>query len=412
MMRIKGARRARRGGAMVFVTVFLTVLGGMAFSMMVTSLGTMGEQRGSREKLDARFCAEGALSEAMFDLETGGDGVIGNQEQPMTSGGNSYWVTSTDAGGGVRQLVATCEGDRANAQIELVLREVITNMFAWAAFGDEGLSMQSNSMVDSYNSSLGTYADQEVNGSGASSYASTSGNVGSNGDIVVSQNADVHGDATPGPGGTTTIIGTNAHVDGSTAASATTMDLPPIVVPSIPSSGSVTVVADMTLASGDHHFDSMTVSTGTEVWVTGPATLVFGSFELASNTAFRVDATAGPVEIYVIDDFVMNSNTLIASSTYTPADIAFNLLSDNVINPEVEVDLDDVEFESNAELYGTIYAPNAAIEIDSNFELFGALVARSIVLDSNSQIHYDEALLDAANQEQTTYEVVCQRVLK
>ena len=58
------------------------------------------------------------------------------------------------------------------------------------------------------------------------------------------------------------------------------------------------------------------------------------------------------------------------------------------------------------------HAPNAAIEIDSNFELFGALVARSIDLDSNSKIHYDVALMDVASNNQITYQVICQRVLK
>ena len=53
---------------------------------------------------------------------------------------------------------------------------------------------------------------------------------------------------------------------------------------------------------------------------------------------------------------------------------------------------DEVDFESNAEFYGTLYAPYAIVEINSNFRLFGALVARSIHLDSNSRIHYDEAL--------------------
>ena len=69
-------------------------------------------------------------------------------------------------------------------------------------------------------------------------------------------------------------------------------------------------------------------------------------------------------------------------------------MSDNVIDPDQEVDLDEVDFDSNTEVWGTVYAPNAVVEIDSNLELFGSLVARRVILDSNCQIHYDEALAE------------------
>ena len=115
---------------------------------------------------------------------------------------------------------------------------------------------------------------------------------------------------------------------------------------------------------------------------------------MASNTKLIVDASAGPVEIYVVNDFVLNSNSLVASTTYTPADVAIYLQSDNVIDPNLNVDLDDVDLDSNVEVYGTIYAPNASIDINSNFELFGAVMAYELHLDSNSYIHFDEALLN------------------
>lgn len=107
----------------------------------------------------------------------------------------------------------------------------------------------------------------------------------------------------------------------------------------------------------------------------------------------------------------MNSNTLIASTTMTPADVAINLLSDNIIDPGLEVDLDEVDFDSNAELYGTIYAPNASVVINSNFELFGSLMARAVHLDSNSKIHFDEALLKADSDEELQFEAVAWRQL-
>ena len=70
---------------------------------------------------------------------------------------------------------------------------------AWGAFGDESMLMDSNAMVDSYDSSLGTYASQATNGTDPDHYAGESGNVGSNGNIDLLANTVVHGNATPGP---------------------------------------------------------------------------------------------------------------------------------------------------------------------------------------------------------------------
>jgi hypothetical protein len=117
------------------------------------------------------------------------------------------------------------------------------------------------------------------------------------------------------------------------------------------------------------------------------------------------------VEIYVLHDFIMNSNTTIRSTTYDPRQVTINLLSDNILDPDERIDLDYVEFESNAQLFGTIYAPNASIEIDSNFELFGSLVARRVGLHSNSRIHFDEQLAAASQAAESTYETLCWRLI-
>jgi hypothetical protein len=376
-------------------------------------MGSMRAQRGAREEANAVFLAQGAISEAYFLLENGGDGQLGAPNDRRFYGGGSYWVDATEVGG-IRTLLATCQAGSSEARVELTLRETSTNLFAWGAFGDESLEITSNGAVDSFDSSAGTYASQEVNGSGSDTFANGNGNVGSNGSILVHQNGNVHGDATPGPGYSTTILGMNAHVDGTTAPNTVLVDLPAIEVPSFPSAGPLNVAnhTSVSIGPGDLAYDDLVVGTGGTLTVIGPATVVFDGFLLRKNTTLTIDASAGPVEFYVINDFIMSSNTLIASTNFSPLDVAFNLLSDNVIDPDMEVDLDEVDFESNAELYGTIYAPNAAIEINSNFELYGAIVARSLLLDSNSRIHYDELLATASTEAVVTYEVVAQRVLK
>ncbi len=390
----RGLDRSRRGVSLVLVVFAVTAVGVLAVSLVTLNALSLRESRASRERLAAQYVAEAGMALAYRDLADGGTGAIASEQNPRPYGPASFWVESVDLGGNLTSLTATSLDDRSGARVQAVLRRNQSNLWAWGAFGDEGLTMDSNAMVDSYNSSLGPYAD--VNGSGNDTYASSNGDVGSNGDITLSQNSTVHGDATPGVGGTISVLG-NATVTGSTVSATAPFDMPPLDVPSLPSSGPLTIAGGTTgtLASGDHRFTNFELETGATLTITGPATIVMNDFTMDSNSELRVDASLGPVDIYVIDDYVINSNTLIASTTYDPLDLRFYLESDNVLDPAIYVDVDEVDFDSNAQLYGTIYAPNASIDINSNFELFGAIVARRVHLDSNSKIHFDENLLTA-----------------
>jgi len=403
---------ARRGSALVMVTLAAAVLATLSFSLLTVTLTTAREQQSSKEKMRARYVCEAALSDAVFAMATGGSGDLGNEEDPVAYGSGSYWVQATPAAADLTQLVATGREDRSGARLELTVQRTTSNLFEWGAFGDEGLLMDSNARVDSYVASLGSYVSQQVNGTGSSAYAKKNGDVGSNKNVVLKQNSKVYGDALPGPAGSTSVLG-NAQVSGATAPLPELMEMPEIKVPIIASSGSLAVpsATPLVLPAGDYRYDDFVVKTGGSVQVTGPARLVFEDFHLESGSEFIVDASAGPVELYVDGDFVLDSNTLVASTTSTPADLRVNLLSDNVKDPSIQVQLDVVTFESNAQLYGTIYAPKTVIDIDSNFELFGSLIARRVVLDSNARVHYDESLATASSLTEVSYRTICWRIL-
>lgn len=396
------------GASLFVVTVMMTSLTVISTALYTLSSSASKEQKGSREDLSALYVAEAALNEAFADIANAGAGIVAQPGEPATMGTSEYWVEAVDIGNGMTSLVATAEEAGRQSRLEMVVQEVEVTMFSWAAFGDEGLTMDSNARVDSYDSGLGSYDDQDLNGSGSSAYANVNGNVGSNAAVAMDQNSKVYGDAVPGPGHTTTLLG-SALVSGTTIAATQLVELPDIDLPAIASTGSLSVSGSETLPSGMYNFDELHLDGNSTLTVVGPATIVAGRAQLDSNSEMLIDADGGPVEIYVIDDFEVNSNTLIASTTYTPADVAINLLSDNVFDPELNVDLDVVDFESNAQIYGTIYAPSARVEINSNFELFGSLVARAVHLDSNSRIHFDEALMTAANRIEIEFRTLCWR---
>jgi hypothetical protein len=390
---------------MVAAMLALTGVAVLAAGVLTTSLSMTREQSGDLDRLRARYAGEAAIAAALVDLQAGGAGKPFVPIAPLTLAGVSSWAEFTPLGAGLFEANCGSRLGPTKLGVEVLVESKSQGLFQYGAFGEDGVWLASNAQVDSYNSELGPYS--AVNGSGSSAWANDAASVGSNADIELSQNAKVWGELTPGPGGVATILG-NAYATGGAYASPTPVVLPPVDVPSIASSGSLSlgVGASSTLAPGNYNFSSFQLGKNSQLTVQGPAELVCGNLQVLSGSALRIDSSAGPVRITVLDDFLVNSNTLIAPLDLDPKGLSFQLLSDNIIDPELVVDLDILDFDSNAKMYASVYAPNAAIEINSNFELFGAIMAKELGLDSNCKVHYDESLADLDLFSTTTFEVI------
>jgi hypothetical protein len=405
--------RSRRGGLLLIVSVMLTMTAVLALSMTRLHLSGSKEQHSSQQEVRVELLADAALSRSYVEVQNGRTGVFGSQQQPATIEGGQAYVTSTQFGPGNTfvRLLATGISNKAHASSELVLKSNTDPRDIWAAFGIDWLNLSSQAKVDSYDSSLGSYASQNVNGSGSNSYAMSNGNVGSNGDISLSQNSLVFGNAQAGPGDSTTVQG-NAAVSGTTSPMLTSITWPPVTLPVNSQSGNTPINSNTTITTGTHAYGSTTISGNVQVNVTGPATLVFDSLVLRSGSSIVVDESNGPVNIYVVNNIVMNSNTTIHAVDYKPSAIIMNLLSDNIFDPTVQVNLDNVTFDSNSTLYGTVYAPTAAVVIDSNFQVYGGIIAKRVDLRSNSRVHFDQALTRITAPGQALFSLVSSRVLR
>ena len=401
---------SERGTALLMIAVVTTGLIGLSFGLVAITHASAKEQRQDKEDVRVSYVCQAGLANSMFELVRGNNGALGSEGAPVAWGTASYWVTRTDPAADIIRLEATGLEDRSGARAELMLRRVPNTIWRYGAFGREFLGLDSNARVDSYNSNLGTYAAQAVNGAGADQHALTNGDVGSNGAVTVEQNAKVWGDAMAGPGSGTTVLG-NAVVSGTTAPMSAEVELPEINLPSYASFGALSVGATTTIPTSNRKYTNVTVGTNKTLNIIGPANIVVTNLIVKSGGAINIDSTNGPVEIWVVDDFVLNSNAFMGPVNRHSRDLRLNLLSDNVINPEVQVDLDSIDFESNTELFGTVYAPDAHLEVNSNFQLFGAMISRSVDLDSNCRVHFDEDLLTATAEGQPTFETLCWREL-
>jgi hypothetical protein len=382
-----GIPDGRRGSAIVTVMVLLAVLLVLLAAFVRLVGAASSEQTQSSDHMQVMYVAEAGLGEAFLALEKELPPERGTPDAPLELGNVSYFVEVAVLGTRVYALRSTAEERGTRERLELVVREVPDGFFRYAVFGDEGVTFETSSFVDSYDSALGIYDDQYDSSTG---HASAFGNVGSNDDISLRTNTDIWGNANPGPDGELVSLGPNTFVSGSTDPADELVAMPPIAVPPIASSGSRNVRGTtLVLGPGDVHLDNVTVSAGGKLQIWGPARIVFDDLEMAANTTLELVASGGPVEIYGTGDFVMRSNSHLITHTSRPHDAAFFLSGNNIDGRP----RNDVQFNSNSDFTGVIYAPNSSIGIQAMFNVYGSVMARRVDLGSNSAIHYDVSLL-------------------
>jgi hypothetical protein len=381
----------RRGAALAVSLVLMTALAGVTITLTQAGITRNRELRVAENQLAVSFACEGALTRAYANVVANGSGVLASEQAPQDWDGIECWVEQTVVSPTLRTLTSTAVHPQARRRLCMVMEGETDSFFKWAVFGDVDLHADANAQIDSYDSDAGSYASQAVNGSGADQHAGSEGNMGSNQDISIDQNVKIWGALTPGPESSATVLG-NAQVAGTTAPMENTVDFPPLLIPSYTSLGALTVNGTVTKAAGTYQWTSVLIKPTAKLVIAGPSTIVMSSLTMKSGSTFEVDDTNGPVTVYIVDDLIMNSNTTVKPTSLDPKSLSFKLNGNTIVDPDVAVDLDDIDFDSNSKFYGTIYAPNADIEIDSNFELFGSLMAHSVDLDSNCKIHYDASL--------------------
>ena len=404
--RIQQQNQSERGGALAMIILSVAGLAALAAAMMTVGLSSAREQSAEALESQAEYICQAGLSQSMYQMQRGLDPSVGSPTQKQSWGGGRYWVSAAVAGPSLTRLTASGLDNGVGKSQELVVRAVPTNMWTHALFGKDSINLDSSVRVDSYNSTLGTYASQ-VTGSGVSAHALVHGTVGSNGDIGVHPASWIWGDAVPGPGHS--VVLTGGSVSGSTTPASSPVVFPPINVPTYTNYGSVTFNTNSTIPSGDRTYVNLTLRSNKTLTINGPANIVMNNLTMRSNASILINDTLGPVNLTIIDNFVLEQNSTLRPLSYNAANLRINMLSDNVADPEVVVQLDTIDIASNSTIYGCVYAPEAKITLDSNFSLYGALMSRSLDLDSNCNFHFDEHLLDAMSDGTFTYEMVSWR---
>jgi len=379
------------GSALVMALAAFLAMAVLSYCYVVMTSSAHKENAQAVDELRAFYVAEAALSEAVAALRAGGPDAVKPLAVRQVDRSTTFWVDSVigaeDAAldDDLLRLQANAVVDGQASAVEMVvrLRDAEDEDYVFGMFGRDRVSMASNTCVDSYDSSLGTWSSQISGTIRGIDYANTSGALGSNGDITLASNSVVCGDATPGVGDGVSIAG-NAGVLGSTAPAVADVVLPAVPLPVITGPGG-TYFRDSgthTLPPGDYEFSSFTLDSTATIVIQGPARFLIQDYSVLSNASIDVDSTGGPVQFYVTGTFLQKSNTFVRPRSLNPRDLYLF----------VDGPGPDVVFDSNTQFVGVVFAPERDLVVNSNVDIFGAVAAARIQLDSNAGLHYDESL--------------------
>lgn len=365
----------------LYIALFVLIpIAALTFGLLRIGLSFNDEALSAVQDEQALFVAESGLVEAIQALKNDGTGNVASAAAPAYFGRGAFWVERTDIGNKLLLLHSSGVYRGGRASIQSLVFYYVDSLLGTTIFSNRCLTIESNAFFDSFDSSLGTYASQVIGGAAQDGVI-----IESNECIEVRSAVEINGDVHPGPGYDVDYPN-SASISGALQSLEEPRTIDPVVVPVIPSSGPLTVGGNLTLAAGDHHFDSVTNQVGSVLTIEGPARVVVGDWLLDSNTELILDTVGGPIELFVKGDFDQASNSMITTTVPAAANVRLNLVggTDQV-----------VDFRSNSEFYGVIYAPLATVNLHSNFEVFGTVIAEDITINSNVKIHYDESLIDS-----------------
>ncbi|MCK4647014.1 MAG: hypothetical protein KAU46_12240 [Candidatus Aminicenantes bacterium] len=398
-------RRHEEKGFILFVSIIV-------MTCMLLLVTPFLFQLSSANRLTQKSCkssvaislAEAGIERAIWELNYGDistwEGDISLRTLTIsdfqTSGGNVMGdidIKVTDPEGENPVIESTGKVSLTDSQ-ELVARTTMVSLeeegplhlFDHAVFaGGEGVDLFSNAKIDSYDSTLGSYGGPNVGSNG-----DVGTNASGSGCIFLAPNAKIYGDAVSGPGSdpaTHIVVGTNAEIFGERQSLSRQKRMPSVAAPVGLSFGGDYYLGgnDSATISESGEYSSFTLDSNAEVTITADVTLyITGDFSMRSNTQLEI-ADGVSVTIYLGGSFEQSSNTSINNLSEDPTKLL--VFGTDSFNGEME-------WNSNSDFWGAVYAPKADVNFRSNSDFYGSIVGKSFELASNARFHYDEALSD------------------
>ncbi|MFC2160361.1 hypothetical protein ACFLRX_01775 [Acidobacteriota bacterium] len=315
----------------------------------------------------------------LSDIQAAGGAAIGDISVSIQSPlGQRPFIEST---GRVDHIGSTTI-DRA--VVVLLERIDSPSVFTFGLFGDEGINLVGSATIDSYDSRKGAYGDDNVGEKGHSGTNATY-----SGCIGLMNNSTISGSAFVGPGADPAdviVIQNNSDITGVQESLLEEKSLP-----SVPPPEGLPFLGDYVLPVGSNdvilsnaEYSSFWLRSNTTVTIVSDVILyVTGDFKMDSNSVIDI-AVGAHLTLYLGGTFVQHSNSQINNLTMDPT--KFIIYGTDSFS--------SMDWRSNTDFFGAVYAPRAHILYNSNADFSGSVVGRQIDIDSNGSFHYDLALGD------------------
>ena len=377
-------RAARRGNAVVVVLVVMVaiIVASGAF-VRVSSAVTSRLARGVEDD-QARYLAEAGVREGVEAIRQGFSGAVGDQVTPAYLGGGVFWVEATPLADGNVSLRSTAMIGSGRASVAAVVKGGLSDppLFSATLSSKDKLTLNEGVLIDSFDSSVGSYSSQAVNTLGLLSYANNQGHVKSEKDIELNANASLFGDANPGMG-YTVASAPSSYIDGSIAPQTEPQTFPPVEIPVVDQSTSLSMGPNSSagIGPGIVGYDQLSIGKAATLTVTGPATVVVNDFSGLKDANLVIDAVNGPVTFVVADTYFHGNAFEVQAALGSPLAAAFMIAGTT-----------DVVFPASTKINGAYYAPNANLNFSSGNEAWGSFVGNQVNMSNDMNFHYDETL--------------------
>jgi len=151
---------ARRGSALVFSLVVVTIVAGMAYSLLRITTFTTRRQASSTDDKRAFYVAEAGIAEAYYGLSRGFTGAVGAADQPVVLGDGLVWVEATQTGDEIL-LRSTGMVGSGRATVEVALESIDVEL---GIFAEEGIELDVPFLIDGFDSEAEPYEAQARTG--------------------------------------------------------------------------------------------------------------------------------------------------------------------------------------------------------------------------------------------------------
>lgn len=393
---------SRRGSAMIAALLVVFAVATLSMIHIQLDLSKAREQRAAVDTKRAFYMAEAGLAEAFNGIVSGKSGNVGTPDEPARFANGIFFATAHEEGLGRVTLTSTGLCGAGRATLSIVVERTSSSVASLGFFGDDMVSIESDAIVDSYDSRLGKYAGSLLQ---VGEPLPSGARVGSNQSLTVGGSSGatvVYGDARPGPSGVV-VRGRNTTISGTTAPFLTASTLAPIVVPTYPAQGSLATSLLKPLLSvpaGERAYDELRVSSATKMVVAGPARIVVGKLVVEALGELAIDASAGPVQIHVTEWLGLKPGSKLATGIADPRSVSLLVSADTVADHDGDGSVDQpVVLGATGSFQGTIYAPGAEVAIPNTLRVFGAVSADRLTVKAGARLHFDVSLLESGDDE-------------